>query len=74
MKCVNFNPFSTRNLIKSGTRMQIFAQLDAPRAETDPHRLIPFLFFPLLRCLNVLQYRRLWLGMHSQLYANSTVN
>lgn len=56
MKCVNFNRISTHNLIKSGTRMQIFAQRDAPRAETDPHRLIPFLFFLLLRCLNMLQY------------------
>lgn len=31
MKCVNFDSVSVRNLIKSGTRMQIFAQLDTLR-------------------------------------------
>lgn len=35
MKCVNFNPFSRRNLIKSRTRMQIFAQRDTQRFKTS---------------------------------------
>lgn len=34
--------------------MQIFAQRDGVAAETDPHRLIPFLSFPLSCCLSVL--------------------